>query len=218
MIIQPNRFVCYKCPICGKLVFGAFSVFEVVKEASKEIACACGNSKFIIARPGKGYNFTVPCLPCEEEHNMNIAFKALWGRNNILLHCSASDFPICCIGNFDDVSKWADEFEESMDSFFDGYEMDDYFINEKVMFQIIDDINNMTQEGKISCDCGCIDIEVELASDKVILYCSKCSANEEFLAKSEKDLLNFTAHETIVLQSGKKLKCAKVIEFKKNKN
>lgn len=215
MIIKPNRYICYKCPICGKLVFGVFSIFEVTKECTKEINCSCERSKFTITRSGKGYNFTVPCLACEEDHNMKIPFKSLWSQNNILFYCSVSDFPICCIGNFEDVSKWADEFEETMESFFDDYEIDNYFTNETVMYQIIDAINKMTYQNKITCECGCLNIEVELTHDKVVLYCSQCGGNKSSSAISEEDLINFQALDTIVLKTVKKSKCAKVIEFKK---
>lgn len=215
MVITPDKYVCFKCYNCGEFVFGSFSIFEVINGKQKDFTCSCKKSMLTVKKHNKEYDLAFPCFICNEIHSLKLPFKSLWGKDSILLYCTISDVGVCSIGDFKSVSNWAKEFEKLLESYYNEYELEVFFANKDVMYQIIDNINKMSFNGEISCECGYNEIEIELTHDMVVLTCLRCGAVKQILAKTENDLSFFENNDQIVIGNIKKRDYCKIIEFKR---
>jgi len=93
-------------------------------------------------------------------------------------------------------------------------ENDDYFDDALVMFAVMDKLNELNAEGKISCSCGCDDIDYELSENTVVLACCDCDAHIEIPAGNDADFAEIDKMQEIIIKSSIRRE-GKLLEFTK---
>ena len=189
--------IAYRCPTCGKFIFGIVGIFTLSGDLIK-LKCDCGGSELKITYTSENkLKITVPCLFCPSPHSYILTSGAFFDRDILALSCTYSGLDVCYIGEKEKVLDAVKEADEQLldlleESGFDGLEAfmkgknsvdgsdnvdEDYRID---YAQIEDVVRFMLAELKEDGDiyCGCSDCDpdcdFEFKGDSVLIYCKKC--------------------------------------------
>jgi hypothetical protein len=199
MIIQSKETtLAYRCPVCGKFIFGMAGLFTLTGDLIK-LKCDCGGSELKIAYSSdRKLRITVPCLFCPDPHTYVIGADAFFDRELLALGCTYSHMDICFIGHKDKVSEASTAADDELpdlleEAGFDGLEgfllgrnsvggednVDEDFridyaqIEEVVRFMLVE----LAEEGDIHCGCHEGDTaryDFEFQGDTVRVFCHTC--------------------------------------------
>ena len=188
----------YRCPVCGKFIFGMVGLFTLTGDLIK-LKCDCGGSDMKIAYAADGkLRLTVPCLFCPDPHTYVLSADAFFERELLALTCTYSNLDVCFIGKREAVSEAATEADrellelledsgfDDLESFLAGraqlngednvdadYRIDYAQIEEIVRFMLVE----LAEEGDIRCGCSEGDTaryDFEFAGDAVRIFCHTC--------------------------------------------
>ena len=193
MILDEKKTtVAYRCPGCGAMVRSMIGAFTLSADMMR-LKCPCGESDItIVYTPDKKLRLNVPCFFCPKPHNFLVSRNMFFGRELFTLPCAYSGLDICYIGEEKAVLKAAEEGEKELaellgESTFDqlsshrgGDFMTDPQIREIVKFVIQD----LSDEGEISCEDGEGDYEAEIHDEEITVRCKKCGASAHIPANS----------------------------------
>jgi len=203
MLIDTSVTIAFKCPSCGSFKFFNISVFEVPNNRECRIKCNCGNSEVVVSRHKTGeFIFKTPCIGCEDEHRVYIAENDLLHKDINVFCCPATGLEHCFIGRDGVVRRRIDKLEKELDRLMDMFGYDSYFKNTQVMFDSLNKIHDIAEQGNLYCECGNSDIELNLLSDKIYLKCKKCSANRVIYAITNENLKDILMRQHILIQKG----------------
>lgn len=198
--INTLNTVAYKCPVCGSIEFDQFCLFDVWGKKKHTISCRCKKSSIIFfIKSGNKCVINVPCIACNEKHVFIREIKELWANNLIKLSCPYSGIDICFIGSDEKVRSSVDLYEMRMDVLMNDIGYEDYFVNNTVMLNTIDRIHDIAEKGNLICECGSIDIDLQMYYDRVELFCNKCKITEVIKAATNQDLKITLSRDSIVL-------------------
>ncbi len=189
--------IAYRCPACGKFIFGIVGVFTLSGDLIK-LKCDCGCSELKITYTAEDkVRITVPCIFCPTPHNYLLTSGAFFDREILALNCTYSGLDVCYIGNKEMVIEAAKESDiklldlleeagfDDLESFMRGrnsidgddnvdedYRMDYAQIEDVVRFMLAE----LKEDGDIICGCtdGEPDCDFEFKGDSVLIYCKKC--------------------------------------------
>ncbi|MBQ4064897.1 MAG: hypothetical protein IJD10_02235 [Clostridia bacterium] len=188
----------YRCPVCGKFIFGMVGLFTLTGDLIK-LKCDCGGSEAKIAYTAdRKLRITVPCLFCPDPHTYVISSDAFFDRELLALSCTYSNMDTCFIGETERVSQAAREADLDLtdlleEAGFDGLEgfllgrqsiggednveedfrIDYAQIEEVVRFMLVE----LAEEGDIHCGCQEGDTaryDFEFKGDAVRIFCHTC--------------------------------------------
>lgn len=190
--------VAYRCPHCGKFIFGIVGIFTLSGDLIK-LKCDCGGSELkIVYSEDRKMKITVPCLFCPAPHTYQLSSDAFFERDLLALTCTYSGVDVCFIGEKDRVSEAAKEADvqflelleeagfDDLSSFMNGrnsldgddnvdedYRIDYAQIEEVVRFMLVE----LAEDGDI--ECGCREGETarydfEFRGDRVRVFCHTC--------------------------------------------
>ena len=201
MLIDTNKTLAYKCPSCGSFKFFNISIFEMFIEEKHTLKCDCNKSEVVVTR-GKGgsFVFTTPCIGCGNDHVTVISRSAVLYRKLNVYNCPATGFEQLFMGLDKEVRKKIDMLEKELDHLIDMFGYESYFKNTQVMFDSLNKIHDIAEQGNLYCECGNSDIQLNLLSDKIYLKCSKCSASRIIYAISNENLKDILMRQQILLK------------------
>ena len=64
----------------------------------------------------------------------------------------------------------------------------DEFVNPEIMLEVLDYLDDIAASGRLYCDCGSHNINIELFSDRLELSCNNCYAFKQIPAAKKDDL------------------------------
>ncbi|MCX7922816.1 MAG: hypothetical protein N3B21_12535 [Clostridia bacterium] len=162
--------------------------------------CRCNNSSIRIIREDlKHYTLKMPCIGCGNEHAFVLGRREMFHRHINSFCCSETGVQQCFLGNDEEVRKKVDNVEKELDELINMFGYDSYFKNTQVMFDTLNRIHDIAEQGNLSCECGNNDIELIMLSDKIHLKCSRCSGTKVISAASNEDLKNINLKKQILL-------------------
>lgn len=189
--------IAYRCPKCGKFIFGIVGIFTLSGDLIK-LKCDCGGSELKIAYTSDDkLRITVPCLFCPAPHNYLLTSGAFFDRDILSLSCTYSGLDVCFIGEKDKVSQAAREADlqlldlledagfDDLEAFMQGknsvegednvdedYRIDYAQIEDVVRFMLAE----LKEDGDIECGCNDKepDCDFDFKGDSVVIYCRKC--------------------------------------------
>lgn len=214
MIIDSEKYVVYRCPSCNRLTIGKINIFGLKSAGEQVFNCDCEGSCIKLELRDNKISFTVPCGACEAYHMFRISASEIAFKSGVQMTCPEVGLPLCGVGIKDFADRWADALDEAISQLYLEVENDDYFDDALVMFAVMDKLNALNAEGKISCSCGCDDIDYELSENSVILACCDCDAEVEIPAGSDADFAQIDKLEEVVIKSSVRRE-GKLLEFTK---
>lgn len=191
--------IAYRCPVCGKFIFGIVGIFTLSGDLIK-LKCDCGGSELkIVYNEDRRMRITVPCMFCPAPHAYQLSSEAFFERELLALTCTYSGIDVCFIGEKNKVSEAAKEADrqlldlleeagfDNLSSFMQGrnsiggddnvdedYRIDYAQIEEVVRFMLVE----LAEEGNIVCGCQEGDTaryDFEFKGDAVRVFCHTCS-------------------------------------------
>ncbi len=212
MIIDSEKYIVYRCPSCNGLVIGRVNVFGLKSTGQQVLNCECEGSCITLELKDNKIAFTVPCGACEAYHMFRIGTSEILAKSGVQMTCPDVGLPLCGVGVKEFTDRWADALDEAISQLYLEVENDDFFDDALVMFAVMDKLNALNAEGRISCSCGCDEIDYELSENSVVLACCDCDAQIEIPAGCDADFSNIDKLDEIIIQSSIRRE-GKVLEF-----
>lgn len=196
MIIRFERFVAFRCPECGSISIKNINIFDFSGNKKLTLGCSCNSSYVEIIRNDNNYLVSAPCMSCFERHYYSIRRRDLWYKEIISLYCPVVSLGTVCIGEYDSVIAQLQAFDKQTINFLEAYQInavkenEEEFVNEEVMFQVIEHIYRLIFAGKVFCVCGKNKFGFRILSDRVHILCEACGRLGEVMADSQDALLH----------------------------
>lgn len=189
MLISTQTTLALRCPSCGKMDFYVLSRFACTGGANSKVICECGSCLLSYCQKGRDvFRLQVECLICETKHVYAYKTGELWNGSLITIKCENTGVEIGYLGSKELVVNSARKAERSLGEMADELGYDKYFINTDIMYQVLDILRKMAEDGRMSCSCGGSHLEVEVYPDRVELNCPACNAVGIVFAETVKDL------------------------------
>lgn len=149
-------------------------------------SCKCGEENILFRKKDKNtYNITIKCFDCEMEHSHSYSLKDLIDKD-LLFRC-ISGIGICFIGDDGLTDRFIND-DESLSKNFLELELDDYFKDFKILTACLNKVDRMMDSGKIYCNCGNHDINIDVFTDRIEISCLNCGSVQIIYAETEEDL------------------------------
>jgi len=190
MILDTETLIAMRCPECGKLEYHTLSRFDFSGHKRIEISCSCGYVKlFLSTKDRKNYWLQVPCVVCESKHLRSLSAKMLWSDEVNYLFCQETGLELGYIGPDDEVKALAVAQQETMEALGDDFDAEDeYFHNSEVMYEVLNCLHNIAEQGLLYCQCGNQDVEVDIFPERLELHCKDCDSVNIIYAETDDDL------------------------------
>ncbi|MDH7576622.1 MAG: hypothetical protein QHH75_02125 [Bacillota bacterium] len=189
MLVSTTTALALRCPNCGKIQYRALSLFSFSAQKTVRFNCACGAPLLLIStKDRKIFYFQLECLMCEGRHILQYSLREIWSSRVISLTCEETGLEVGFLGPRDQVKKCIANQERSLREMAEDLGFADYFTNPEIMYEILDFLHKIAEEGNLSCQCGNLQLEVEIFAERVELRCSSCGALGVIDAESQEDL------------------------------
>jgi len=200
VLIATNAALAMRCPECGKMGIHDFSRFAFAKGRAVHVNCSCGAAKLVVNTKNRSsYWFQVSCVVCEAKHLLEIPGKSLWSGEVTRLVCQDTDFELGYIGPEPVVREIAFDYEEELEALVKEFGCDGYFHNPEIMYDVLNCLHDIAEQGDLYCQCGNHKIEVDIFPDRVELQCKSCDSINIIYAETEEDLKVIQQVDTIEL-------------------
>ncbi|MCG8402881.1 MAG: hypothetical protein MJA84_15010 [Firmicutes bacterium] len=201
MIIETGALLAMRCPDCGKLDYHKLSRFEFGLRKKMEINCACGYVKLVVnTRDRKEYVLQFPCVVCESKHLLSISARRFWSSEVNYLFCQETGLELGYLGSEKEVKLLAEAQEENIESLTSEFEGEDrYFNNSEIMYEVLNCLHDIAEQNALYCQCGNLDVEVDIFPDRLELHCRECDSVNIIYAETEDDLRVIKGVDTIEL-------------------
>ena len=188
MLITTTTALALRCPKCGKMDFHVLSLFAFADNGTRKINCSCGCQLMSIStKDRKIFCLQVGCYLCDTTHIYYHSFKDLWSDGVITLHCPETDFEIAYFGRREKVKKCVRRQSKSLAELADDVGLEKFFDNAPIMYALLDAVHKINEKGKLFCQCGNHNIEIEIFSGHVELHCPYCKAGGILYGRSSED-------------------------------
>ena len=189
MLITTTSAFAIRCPKCGKMDFHALSLFAFADNGTYKMHCNCGFPLASIStKDRKTVCLQISCYICDTNHIYYYSFKNLWSDDVLTLHCPETDFEITYIGSREKVKNGVRKQSKSLSELADDVGLVNFFDDASVMYALLEIVHNITEKGKLFCQCGNSNIEMEILSDHVELHCPYCKSGGLLYGRTHRDL------------------------------
>lgn len=200
MIIDFNRTVAYICPGCGETAFGEFSLFGFSGERGISVKCGCGKSQLkIVPKTKTQYAVLLPCIMCDETHVFHVPLNDFMRQECIDLSCPDILIGLAYIGKKSAVTAAVKENDAYLKEVVTACGLEHTGKNGITMLKALDKIQELSEDGNLTCECGSNMIDVDVLEDALILECCTCGAAATFTADEIRNG-NFSDASEIVIK------------------
>ena len=200
MLLNTNISFAALCHICGRLKVHDISLFDISKNEGTNLICSCGEvSATINTKNYKSFLIEIPCFACEDDHVFIYTLKQFL-KGNIISRCIETGLEIGFVGKNGDIENLISKHEKKSKKAIEELGFYDYFNNFEIIMESINEIKDMMDDDKISCECGCYDIETKLFPDRIELNCLDCNNSLDVYAETKDDLNRLLIRDTILLK------------------
>lgn len=191
MVIPTTTVMGLRCSTCGREDEHVISLFVFGAFPAVKITCSCGGRLISVnTKNRRRFILTLTCPACHEPHSYNLLRSQLWSAKHFSLHCPQSGREI---GHAVPLAESLSEQTKNVPN------TREYFTNRAVMCTILDRLHQMIGQGNLYCQCGNLDLELEILPDKVGFFCEHCGAWGSISAQFEADSEAFASIDEIQL-------------------
>ncbi|MDD6214329.1 MAG: hypothetical protein PUB42_04015 [Firmicutes bacterium] len=185
MIKEFKKTLAYICPFCSIINYKDVSLFDFSDSKPAVFACkgvSCRDDCITVAQKKDKYSITVTCPVCDGYHTFNISKIHFWQSPFLALHCPETGIGIFFAGDKARVQHEIEQQEELFAQFQDEYTIGDEL---NTIFEIVERINTLANEGNVTCSCGSKMISIEIDNEKITLRCRTCDKTKEIPANAD---------------------------------
>ncbi len=199
MLINTNIAFAIRCDMCGRLKTYNISLFDFLKNKKIKLTCICNHTNAIIKTQNcKSFLIEIPCFACQHTHVFTYNLKQFF-QSNIVARCIETGMEIGFIGKHKDIQKLISQHEKYSYKAIDEIGFYDYFDDSNIIMKSISRIRELEKKGRVFCDCGLGDIEINLFPDRIELNCLNCNSIQMIYAQNKEDLHNLISKDSIEL-------------------
>lgn len=199
MLIDTSVTIAYKCSSCGSIGFYNASLFKLLKDGENNFGCRCKKSELTVTGNESGYLVKISCIGCGNYHIYSVDRKEIIKKGIVVLSCPETGLQLCFTGRDELVRKKVDDLEKQLDQLIDMFGYESYFKNTQVIFDLLNKIHDIAEQGNLCCECGNNDIELVLLPESIILKCRRCMLEDRIEAATNKDLMEIMQKGSILL-------------------
>lgn len=200
MVIGAVATLALYCSRCGKIHAHRLSRFVMNKDGQKELLCSCGQLQAsIISVRRDQYLLSIPCVVCDAKHMICIDIKRFGcngtdnGGGMIKLYCPEENIELGFAGSPAMVDAVIAEHEEEIKRMVheiaeSDYDYEEHIENPQVMFEMLNRVHELAEQGRVYCQCGSSDIEASIHAETIEIQCQRCGSVQTIAAKTEYDL------------------------------
>lgn len=190
MVINTTTILAMRCPQCGQVNFNAISLFDFSGRTRKKFSCDCGAGLILFAtKDYRTFNITVGCVMCETGHTYQYTLKEIWSAKAVTFLCQETDLEIGFIGPREKVKELIRNQERAFNDLNDSAAYLEFFDNPEVMYEVLEHLQHLSKNGKLTCDCGNTNIDVEFFPERLELVCSDCGSAGVIYGETKGDIL-----------------------------
>ncbi len=199
MIVKYERTAAYICPFCSNLTKKKISAFDFSGRVKAPLLCSttgCREECARIALKNEKYKITVECPICGDAHSFTAAPVKFWNKRLLTYKCPVSGIDIIFLGEEKDVDAAVAEHTVEYADILPDY--DDNSAESEMLYEILDCVHELRDNGKISCVCGSESISVQLINSCLVLVCDRCE-RVRVIETNEHNLAMLLNAEAIVI-------------------
>jgi len=189
MLVSAKTTFALRCPKCGTLEVTSISRFSFSGATSVRVGCSCGSHMLTVTARGRQITLQTPCYLCDGLHFSYYDSKNFWADELKQISCAETDLQVGLFGNETAVCASVKSGGNEMERMLEDEAFDDYFEDRTVMYRLLNRLNLLTDEGKLTCTCGNHKIAVDVFPDQVELRCTACDSLETLPASTIEDAL-----------------------------
>ncbi len=189
-MINTTTVLAMRCPECGNIEYASISLFSFVQSRSLIVNCSCGfELAKIITKRKTDFWIQYNCIMCEGKHLLKLSRKQMWlKQRSVALFCDDIAMDVGYIGPKQQVTECINNQEKSVDEIVEKLGLTDFFNNSDIMYEILESVYDVVENGNLFCSCGSFNIEVEIFPGYIELSCEVCKSKGKIMAESEEDL------------------------------
>lgn len=187
--IPTSSTIAIRCSACGQLEFHTLSLFDFSGANSQKYECSCGQSILHVSTKNrKKFILQIECVMCEAKHILYLTRKQIWSTEVVNIYCEENGLGIGYIGPDDKVLECVENEDKSIAAMAAELGYTDYFDNPDIMYEILDRLYEIAENGDLKCNCGNNDIAIEIFPDYLELRCEHCRSFAVLMASTKEDL------------------------------
>ncbi|MGI6711481.1 MAG: hypothetical protein ACOX4L_01900 [Bacillota bacterium] len=200
MLISTSTVLAMYCPKCGELNFQAVSIFDFSGRRSVQVPCNCGTVMATLSGVNcKKISLQTNCSMCETLHIYYYELKEFCSAEVLPLDCLETGLEIGYLGPKEKVKKAVQNQDKAFLDLVEDLGFEDFFNNPDIMYQVLEYLNCLSEEGLMRCSCGNSHIDLEIFPDRLELGCSSCGAKALVFAETKEDFLGLKQFTRIEL-------------------
>lgn len=130
-----------------------------------------------------------PCFACESHHFQYRDSHDFWTQTAAAIVCSEGHVPVGLWGRPAAVAARLDALEHDPLDLMAEKAMEGFFDNPEVMYQLLEALHTLNEEGALACPCGRQGLRIDLFPDHLELTCPGCGRYRPIPAARERDLI-----------------------------
>ena len=200
-MVRSIGFLCSECgfPEQRQLSIFAFSGGET------ELCCRqCAKSRTKIVRNGERILITVPCIVCNERHTVMCSAHDFLYEPILAFSCSASGMDCCYVGKEEIVQKALRKLIDTLNAVSEEARQaaSKTVLKETILFEAMLQITDRSDQGKIRCECGSDDWDLDIRGAKIHVICNTCHGRLCLSAATIDDLEEISSMDEICIPGG----------------
>lgn len=188
MLIATSVTVALRCPQCGRLELSELSRFGLGRTGSQRVVCECGHHLLTVGVRPRQVWMQVPCYLCDGIHFRYYSPERFWAGGLKQISCAETDLQLGVLGDEQAVVEYVRPGLSDLERFMEDEAFDGFFDDPAIMYQVMNQVQELSAHDLLRCRCGSRDIGVDLFPDRLELYCVTCGRQRSVPASSEQDL------------------------------
>lgn len=129
-----------------------------------------------------------PCFACDGHHFQYWDSQQFWAEKAETVVCTESQMPVGLWGRPGAIEARLDSLEHDPLELMAEKAMEGFFDNPEVMYQLLEALQTLNDEGDLTCPCGRQALRIDLFPDHLELTCPLCGRYRPIPAARERDL------------------------------
>jgi phage FluMu protein Com len=186
MLINGCKTLIIRCKLCGRLGKYDLNLFNLAGGRKIEYKCECGDTNISIQRINNIFKARINCFNCGNEHFIDLDLNEMLKEDNMFYCIYGGE--LFFIGSKEKANQILLKSQNSLDESESPIYANEYFNNIKVFSEALKQLYLLSSKGKVNCDCGKSDIQMQLFPDRLELKCNNCKSVKIIFAETEEDL------------------------------
>lgn len=187
LLAEYNTTLAWRCPICGELSPDEINIFDFSGNNKLDLKCDCDFVKVSIDRMKNKYCLEYTCIFCESRHSILYSPEEFWNNQIKQIKCLDMGAELGYLGPQDKINSFL-ETEEELNHILSELEVKDYFYQPEIMLSILDELQSIAESSNLVCQCGNLDIDIEILPQELRLICENCQGTTTINTETQEDL------------------------------